>query len=73
MNYAVQQRMRMIDFLLKHFGYVRREHLIDHFGISMPCASRDFSEYNALAPANTWYNTSTKRWERTAAFQPLYE
>lgn len=73
MNYAVQQRIRMIDFLLKHYGYMQREMLLDYFGISMPCASRDIRDYNEQAPGNTTYNPRAKRWERSTTFKPLYE
>jgi hypothetical protein len=73
MNYAAQQRIRMVDFMLKHYGYLRREMLMDYFGTSMPCASRDISDYNLQAPGNAVYNPSAKRWERADAFKPLYE
>lgn len=73
MNYAVLQRIRMIDFLFKHYGYVQREALMDYFGISSPCSSRDISDYNAIAPDNAVYNPSTRRWEASASFVPIYE
>lgn len=71
MNYAAQQRIRMIDFLLEHYGYVQRGTIMDFFGISSPCASRDLAVYLELAPQNMHYNGSTKRWERAKSFQRL--
>lgn len=32
MNYAVQQRLRFIDFLLYHYGRINRSVIMDYFG-----------------------------------------
>lgn len=72
MNYAIEQRLRLIDFLLKHYGHVGRTELCDFFGISLPCASNDLGLYNETNPDNAKYDFKRKRWVRTEAFKPQY-
>lgn len=72
MNYAVDLRLRMIDFLLCHYGYIGRAHLIDLFGISTPTASADFALYQKLFPGNTHYDLSDKRYNRLPTFKRGY-
>jgi hypothetical protein len=72
-SYAVEQRLRMIDFLLKHYGSLRRAALMDYFGISMPQASADIKEYMKLAPQNMQYDPYQKMYTRkSTTFQPIY-
>lgn len=72
MNYAVVQRLRLIDFLLATYGYVGRPTLVAYFGISTPCAANDFKLYKDRAPDNVIYNGSLKRYERSESFKPLF-
>ena len=72
MNYAVTQRMRLIEFLLAHYGTVGRAEITDFFGVSEPQATRDFKAYSELAPANALYNKSNKRWVKADTFKPIY-
>jgi len=72
MNYAAEQRIRLIDFLLAHYGHVGRMELCDFYGISEPCASRDLAVYNEVYPGNMAYDASTKRWCKTFVFQRAY-
>ena len=72
MNYATEQRLRLIDFLLYHYGSVGRKELIDYFGIAQAQATRDFSRYNEQAPKNALLNQSSKRWVRSDTFKRLY-
>jgi len=69
MTYAIEQRLRLIDFLLEVYGYVNRKALEDYFGISTPQASHDFKSYMKCAPDNMIYDTSSKRYIRTTTFQ----
>jgi len=73
MNYAIEQRLRLIDFLFDHYGYVRREMIMDYYGVSIAQVSLDFKRYQELAPDNLKYNTSAKYWERTQAFVRVYK
>lgn len=72
MPYAKAQRMRMVDFLLAHYGTLNREALCDFFGISIPQASLDIADYKALAPKNIAYSASEKTYRRTDHFVRLY-
>jgi hypothetical protein len=71
-TYAVEQRLRFIDFLLAQYGTVNRSALVDYFGISEPCATRDLREYQRLAPNNARYSLSSRTYERLATFQRLW-
>lgn len=73
MNYAVEQRLRMIDFLLAYFGSVGRPELEDYFGIGGATVTRDFQLYNQQAPGNMVLNTHSKRWVRSDTFKRVYE
>ena len=72
MNYAVEQRLRLIDFLLQHYGSVSRGELVDFFGIGDATATRDFSLYAEKAPGNALMNTISKRWVKSDTFQRLF-
>lgn len=72
MTYAIEQRLRFIDFLLEHYGHVGRPQLVAFFGISIPCASADIARYNQDSPGNAVYDFSAKRWVRTEAFKPHF-
>ena len=72
MNYAVEQRMRFIDFLLAEYGYINRSGLIEYFGVSVPQASADFKHYLELAPQNMEYSKSKKVYEKTHKYNPIF-
>ena len=73
MNYAIEQRLRFIDFIVNSYGYIQRRHLTEYFGISPACASMDFENYTKLAPGNLQYNLSQKRYEKGPDFKKVYE
>lgn len=72
LSYAVEQRMRLIDFLLANFGYAARRHLVDYFGISEPAASRDLTDYEEMFPGNMRYSASDKCHLATETFKRVY-
>lgn len=72
MNYAVEQRLRMIDFLLANYGSVAPKQLADYFGVSKPQASLDFRMYNSLFPGNMVYLHATLCWYTTTEFKRVY-
>lgn len=71
-KYAVEQRLRFVDFLLAHYGAVRRGALVDYFGISMPQASHDIGQYVEIAPNNIAYDMKAKTYVRTANFKRVW-
>ncbi|WP_321904444.1 hypothetical protein [Paraburkholderia tropica] len=72
LKYAVEQRLRFIDFLVAHYGTVNRAALVDYFGISMPCASGDLSEYQEFAPNNIVYDKKAKAYVRSTNFKRVW-
>lgn len=73
LSYAVEQRLRMIDFLLRQYGHVGRAMLIDYFGIGEATATRDFAAYLEIAPANMAFNHTDKTYYRTVAFVSVWK
>lgn len=69
LKYAVEQRLRFIDFLLDHYGTLNRDAIMDYYGISKPQASHDIRDYMKLAPENCSYDSSAKRYIRTKQFK----
>jgi hypothetical protein len=72
-RYAVNQRLRLIDFLLAHYGNAGRAELVDYFGIGPAVATRDFAAYNLMLPGNMALNQATKRWVRCESFRRLLD
>ena len=68
LTYAVEQRLRFVDFLLAQYGHVKRAALIDYFGIGEATATRDFGAYHQIAPGNMALNPADKTYYRTTAF-----
>ena len=73
MKYAIEQRLRFIDFLVSVYGYINRNTIVEYFGISVPQVSNDFKTYIKMAPNNIIYNNSLKRYDKTDKFKSLYK
>jgi hypothetical protein len=71
-KYAVEQRLRFIDFLVSHYGTINREALTDYYGISLPQASDDIAEYKKMAPNNIMYDNTKKTYVRGALFARVW-
>lgn len=72
LKYAVEQRLRLIDFLLFHYGSVSRAEVQDYFGTAPSCATRDFREYEKLAPGNAVLDQSSKRYVKGCDFKRAF-
>ncbi|MDA8428164.1 MAG: hypothetical protein M0T70_02805 [Geobacteraceae bacterium] len=72
LTYAVEQRLRLIDFLLNEYGTLNRSAIMDYFGVSSPQASRDIQEYIALAPENTVYDKNAKTYIKGVNFARVW-
>ena len=72
MNYAIEQRLRLIDFLLDKYGQIKREFIIDLFGISPATATRDFKNYRELNPNNMVFDDASKTYLRAPLFVKAY-
>jgi len=70
LTYAVEQRLRFIDFLLAQYGQINRSALMDYFGISLPQATLDLKHYqNHAGCGQMRYDTAAKAYVRDAGFE----
>jgi hypothetical protein len=65
LTWAQEQRMKMIECMLRAYGYINRAHIERMFRVSTPQASADISLFKTLYPGLLEYNTSTKQYEQT--------
>ena len=70
LRWGTEQRLEFIEFRLFWDGWVNRSDITERFGVSVPQASNDLAQYRDLAPANTRYNSSEKRYLPTPEFSP---
>jgi len=72
LRWGVEQRLEFIEFRLFWEGGVNRSDITDYFGVSVPQASKDLSQYQALAPENIVYDRSEKRYFAAERFKPRF-
>lgn len=72
LRWAVERRLRFIEFRLYWEGGINRGDIIGFFGVSVPQASKDLSQYQELAPGNMAYDKSEKRYFAADTFQPRF-
>lgn len=72
-NWFAQQRLRFIEARLFWSGRVNRADLISAFGIHKSVASKDLTEYQALAPRNAIYDRSEKVYKAGSRFIPAFD
>jgi predicted DNA-binding transcriptional regulator YafY len=72
LRWGVEQRLEFIEFRLFWEGGLNRSDITRYFGVSVPQASKDLSQYQALAPDNMTYDRSEKRYFATANFEPRF-
>ena len=72
-KWSQERRLQFIDFRLQWGGRINRRDVTDFFKISVPQASADISRYAELAPGNLKYDTSSRTYVATSAFDPHYE
>jgi len=72
LRWGAEQRLEFIEFRLYWEGGINRADLVDFFGVSVPQASNDLSQYQELAPANLEYDKSRKRYLASQDFRPLF-
>ncbi len=73
LSHAQRDRLAYIELRLRFVGEVQRGDLSQRFGIQTAAATRDFTLYKRLAPANLHYDASGKRYVLGDAFSPLFE
>jgi hypothetical protein len=72
-KWSQERRLRFIDFRLQWGGRINRGDVTKFFKISVPQASADIARYTELAPENLAYDTSSRTYVVTSAFNPRYE
>ncbi|WP_306168650.1 YafY family protein [Halomonas sp. MMSF_3323] len=72
LRWGVERRLRFIEFRLYWEGGINRGDIIGFFGVSVPQASKDLSQYQELAPGNMAYDKSEKRYFAAETFQPRF-
>ena len=72
LRWGVEQRLEFIEFRLFWEGGLNRADITRYFGVSVPQASKDLSQYQELAPRNIRYDRSEKRYFATNSFKPIF-
>jgi predicted DNA-binding transcriptional regulator YafY len=67
-RWGVEQRLEFIEFRLFWEGSINRADVVEHFGVSVPQASKDLTLYQEQAPGNMEYDTRGKRYVAAAKF-----
>lgn len=71
-RWGQERRLEFIDYRLRWDGQINRSDLTAFFGISVPQASLDLSEYTKRAPGNLEYDTSTKVYRASSSFEAAF-
>ncbi len=71
-RWGQDRRLEFIDSRLYWSGRVNRSSLTDFFGISVPQASLDLTEYQKRAEHNTVYDRTEKAYVATPDFKPIF-
>lgn len=72
MRWGVEKRLEFIEFRLFWEGGINRADIIEHFGVSVPQASKDFTLYEEKARGNLHYDKSKKRYFAGKNFKPVF-
>lgn len=73
MTQAQRDRLAFVDLRLRFVGEIRRQELVDRFGIQTAAATRDLAQYRELAPGNMEYDASGKIYVRASWFRPVFD
>lgn len=68
-----RERLAYIEFRLYFFGRVGRGDVMERFGVASAGATRDFSFYKELAPANLTFDNTSKSYVLGQQFAPIFE
>lgn len=72
LRWGVERRLEFIEFRLFWEGAINRSDIIHRFGVSVPQASKDLTQYQELAPGNIAYDKSEKRYFAKPDFRPRF-
>jgi predicted DNA-binding transcriptional regulator YafY len=71
-RWGAEQRLEFIEFRTFWEGGVNRSEITERFGVSVPQASNDLTQYREMAPQNLVYDSSAKRYVAAPDFKPLF-
>jgi hypothetical protein len=72
-RWGQDRRLEFIEYRLLWNERLNRSDLTSYFGISVPQASLDVSEYARRAPENLEYDRSTRTYVASANFRPIFQ
>lgn len=72
MSLPLQTRLRTIEILIDHYGYINRAVFCSLFGLGEAQVSKDIADYNKLNPDATFYNRKSKRLEKLSNFKNIF-
>lgn len=72
LKWGIEQRLEFIEFRLFWEGGINRSDITRFFGVSVPQASKDLSQYQEIAPENMRYDKSLKRYFASERFKPRF-
>jgi len=70
-RWGVERRLEFIEFRLLWEGHFNRADLVNQFGVSIPQASADISQYLEKAPGNMEYSRKAKSYLTTPEYEPV--
>ncbi|AMK76535.1 MULTISPECIES: WYL domain-containing protein [Methylomonas] len=73
LNHAQRERLLFIEFRLYFLGDIRRQDLMQRFGIAPAVATRDFAQYRELFPNNISFDNKSKTYVIGPAFSPAFQ
>ena len=69
---ALEERLEFVELLAYFHGTVRRDEIMNRFGVSAASATNILSEYSQMAPENLTYNVHLKCYEISKSFEPIF-
>jgi len=73
LSHPQRDRLAYIEQKLWFVGDMRRQDLVERFGVQTAAATRDFGLYREFAPGNMAYDSRTKIYLLGADFTPLFD
>lgn len=71
-NYAISQRLHLIEVLVQLYGSVSPAVIMAVYGLGHATATRDFKRYQEECPANLAYDYQRKTYVKGPEFNPAY-
>lgn len=72
LSHSQRDRLAYIEQKLWFVGNLRRQDLVDRFGVQTAAATRDISLYRELVPGNIAYDGSSKAYSLGPKFSPVF-